>query len=232
MRLKDLLDQEQGIGELQLESFLNAAINRRYDQQAFRSESESDLTSLGESDIDTEASSMEDKLESDEASHFSAVPPGLPLDQHLVTEVMKMLMMLNCGLQVQHCKCQPGGPHTCMSPVASILSSQIQSLQHSLAQSVSQSLTQTRLQSRRASTERWNRHSNEYPIAVVPPDVLQKETPVANVLDTRVAVGLPMTTTVGTSDRKSRNRGTHLLGVAKDMTDADAGAGPSSKLST
>eukprot|EP00929_Paragymnodinium_shiwhaense_P091363 TRINITY_DN51341_c0_g1_i3.p1 TRINITY_DN51341_c0_g1~~TRINITY_DN51341_c0_g1_i3.p1 ORF type:complete len:947 (+),score=206.70 TRINITY_DN51341_c0_g1_i3:122-2962(+) len=75
---------------------------------------------------------------------------GLTLDPATVSKVMRMLLMLNSDLRDrQGCSCPPQGPHSCMSPVASILASQIQSLQHSLAQSMNQSMVGTR----RASTE-------------------------------------------------------------------------------
>lgn len=80
-----------------------------------------------------------------------SIMDALEIDSLLVQDVLKMLVSLNSGLQVRHCKCVPGGPHTCMSPVASVLVSQVQSLQQSLAQSMAQSLAHTTQHSRRGS---------------------------------------------------------------------------------
>lgn len=171
----------------------------------------------------------------------------LSIDPEMVNEVMKMLLMLNTGLQVRHCKCKPGEAHTCMSPVASLLQSQIQSLQQSLAQS----LVQTRQHSRRASAGDYKFQksfddltpnsacSNSAPSEQTPPSASGEKPPPK---PTRRRVSrvrgstenrLSITTTGLDGERRS---GTHSSGTFSAIKirppgapgAADAGAGPAS----
>jgi len=95
----------------------------------------------------------------------------LSVDPDMVNQVMKMLLMLNSDLSSKKgCNCPENGQHTCMSPIASILASQINSLQQSLAQSMVQSKAATRLQSvqqsRKASKDKLKEDPmNEDPMA-------------------------------------------------------------------
>lgn len=176
-RMTVISDRDEDEAEAQAEAEAEAAEAAEAaaeDGSATGDGSESEEEEEGEEEEEVESATDEDLGEAEEedagqrpqwdpavaANHFGYADPAFSIDPDMVNEVMRMLLMLNTGLQVRQCTCKPGEAHTCMSPVASILHSQIQSLQQSLAQS----LVQTRLQSRRSSHEqsqKRNRRASE-----------------------------------------------------------------------
>jgi len=155
-RLKELV---LDLGEFSLDSLIHAAMDvaARSPKGALQALPEA------ETEEDDDESDLSSEFEEDDekgveecgalGETISLENMEKQLDPSMVTEVLKMLVMLNEGLQVRGCSCK-GGIHTCMSPVASILSTQIHSLQQSLAHSVNQSISNTRAVSRRDSLEK------------------------------------------------------------------------------
>jgi len=155
-KLKDLLLVHSDIGDLCLDKFLDlvsGSASSSAKDRVCRDEDEVQSASDSEFGDDEEDEEETAEEESAEGEGWQGSPEHtlLSLDPNLLQHVMKMLIMLNDGLQTRHCNCKPGGPHTCMSPVASLLVSQVQSLHHSLCNSVGQSVVQTVQPSRRGS---------------------------------------------------------------------------------
>lgn len=140
--LRDML-QKEDLGDLSVQSLLQAA-------SQWAGDFGDEPPDIPEDDNEDGSSEGSDYQLQENVTNRS-ITEQLNIDEHLVQDVLKQLILLNSGLQLRHCACQPGGPHTCMSPNVSALASQVASLQHSLAHTMSNSLAQTVQNSRRGS---------------------------------------------------------------------------------
>jgi hypothetical protein len=140
--LKDIASRDERIGHLTVEMLL-----RMIDEG---DEDENDdvpaVPVIEEEDEDDEDD--DDELADDLNAH---VLDQLQLDPHVAQEVYGLLMQLQGGMKGKGCKCEPGMPHTCMSPSVSVFVSQVASLAHSISHSIAHSLSATAHASRRQS---------------------------------------------------------------------------------
>mmetsp|Transcript_109448 Transcript_109448/g.210434 ORF Transcript_109448/g.210434 Transcript_109448/m.210434 type:complete len:1998 (-) Transcript_109448:75-6068(-) len=171
MTLKDLFNRDSGVGDVSLESLRRVAADWARDKDAEHrwkqqdgdddsSEDDSNSDGDGSSSGDGDGEEDEDEDEDDdEPGLYDPILDQLNLDPGMVSEALKMLMMLNDGFKAHHCNCKPQGPHTCMSPAVSQLASQVQTALHSLDVSLSASLAGSVAVSRRSSVHHTRRSS-------------------------------------------------------------------------
>jgi hypothetical protein len=161
MRLKDLLLQNAGLGDLSIERFLRiAASNSPFSKKTKKAKPQKATDSFDTDSTGSEnshpLSTDEEEDDTEDEDDFSAVPAfagqleGLEMNPQMVDQALKMLMMLNNGFKAKHCTCKEGGPHTCMSPAVSQLASQV----HTTLQSLNASVNHSKVTSRRTSFER------------------------------------------------------------------------------
>jgi hypothetical protein len=161
--LKDLCLREDRIGNLSVEMLLQMIDEGQEEEEdkpgTIKEEDEEDVDEDGEargkaSDDDSSSSDAESEDEQLGLFPTSDVLGDLALDPEVAQEVFSLLMQFQSQMRHKNCNCEPGKPHTCMSPAASRFASQITSLAHSIGQSLQNSVANTAHHSRRQSLSR------------------------------------------------------------------------------
>lgn len=163
MRLKDLLLGDNYFGDISVECLLRVASdwNRSGKEQAELSGKGIETDDSEDDNSDDFGDDYEDDRDIGVAGQLQGLQDvgvagqlqGLQMDPSIVSDALKMLMLLNNGFKAKHCTCKDGGPHTCMSPAVSQLASQVHTTLQSLNQSMVASKVVSAVGSRRASVE-------------------------------------------------------------------------------